>query len=40
MTLCLVNYNYNPFDDSRWPVFESGLIGPVFLRTGRGEKID
>jgi hypothetical protein len=24
-----VNINYKPFDASNWPVFESGLLGPV-----------
>ena len=36
----LVNYKYAPFDASKWPVFDSGLIGPVLLRTDRGGKID
>jgi len=27
-----VNYSYKPFDASKWPVFESGLLGPVTLR--------
>ncbi len=25
----VVNINYRPFDASAWPVFESGLLGPV-----------
>ena len=29
----IVNINYKPFDASSWPVFESGLLGPVTLRT-------
>ena len=28
----LVNIDYKPFDASAWPVFESGLLGPVELR--------
>jgi hypothetical protein len=28
----VVNINYKPFDAANWPVFESGLIGPVTLR--------
>jgi hypothetical protein len=24
-----VNIGYRPFDASAWPVFESGLLGPV-----------
>jgi hypothetical protein len=28
----LVNYSYKPFDASKWPVFESGLLGPVTLQ--------
>ena len=28
----LVNYNYKPFDASNWPVFDSGLLGPVVVR--------
>ena len=31
----LVNINYRPFDASQWPVFESGLLGPVTLRTAK-----
>jgi hypothetical protein len=33
----VVNINYKPFDASSWPVFDSGLIGPVVLR-GHKEK--
>ena len=28
----LVNIRYRPFDASGWPVFDSGLLGPVTLR--------
>ncbi len=28
----VVNYHYRPFDSSKWPVFDSGLLGPVTLR--------
>jgi hypothetical protein len=28
-----VNINYRPFNASNWPVFDSGLLGPVVLRT-------
>jgi hypothetical protein len=28
----IVNLNYKPFDASKWPVAEEGLIGPVTLR--------
>ena len=28
----VVNIGYKPFDASRWPVFDSGLLGPVRLR--------
>ncbi len=31
----LVNIGYRPFDASDWPVFESGLLGPVVLRQAR-----
>ena len=26
-----VNINYKPFDASKWPIFDSGLLGPVTL---------
>jgi hypothetical protein len=26
-----VNIGYKPFDASKWPVFDSGLLGPVTL---------
>lgn len=29
----VVNINYRPFDASAWPVFESGLLGPVKVWT-------
>jgi hypothetical protein len=28
----VVNIQYKPFDASNWPVFESGLLGPVSIR--------
>ena len=28
----IVNIHYKPFDASNWPVFESGLKGPVVIR--------
>ena len=28
----LVNSDYKPFDASNWPIFDSGLLGPVTLR--------
>ena len=28
-----VSIRYTPFDASRWPVFDSGLLGPVCLWT-------
>ena len=31
----LVNIKYKPFDASNWPVFDSGLLGPVVLHEGR-----
>ncbi|MHC4250444.1 MAG: glycosyl hydrolase, partial [Planctomycetota bacterium] len=30
-----VNIRYRPFDASKWPVFESGLLGPVVLRRAK-----
>jgi hypothetical protein len=27
----LVNINYQPFDASKWPIREAGLLGPVTL---------
>jgi hypothetical protein len=30
-----VNIHYKPFDASTWPVFPSGLLGPVTLTPGR-----
>ena len=29
-----VNIAYKPFDASNWPVFDSGLLGPVTLQAG------
>ena len=26
-----VNINYKPFDAAQWPIFDSGLLGPVTL---------
>lgn len=31
----LVNINYKPFDASVWPVFDSGLLGPVQLYSAK-----
>ncbi|MBM4156629.1 MAG: hypothetical protein FJ221_16625 [Lentisphaerae bacterium] len=31
----LVNIKYKPFDASNWPVFDSGLLGPVVLHESR-----
>jgi hypothetical protein len=28
----IVNVNYKPFDASDWPLFDSGLLGPVHLK--------
>ncbi len=28
----VVNINYKPFDASQWPIFDSGLLGPVVVR--------
>lgn len=28
----VVNENYRPLDASNWPLFDSGLLGPVFLQ--------
>lgn len=30
-----VNIRYRPFDASKWPVFDSGLMGPVVLRRAK-----
>jgi hypothetical protein len=30
-----VNINYKPFDASGWPLFDSGLLGPVRLIPGK-----
>jgi hypothetical protein len=27
----LVNIQYKPFDASDWPIFDSGLLGPITL---------
>ncbi|MBE0657493.1 MAG: glycoside hydrolase [Bryobacteraceae bacterium] len=34
----LVNSDYKPFDASNWPVFDSGLLGPVTLRQAAAVK--
>jgi hypothetical protein len=34
----LVNIDYKPFDASNWPLFDSGLLGPVTLRQSAAVK--
>lgn len=34
----VVNIQYRPFDASNWPVFESGLLGPVRMLSTKGQE--
>jgi hypothetical protein len=34
--IAVVNIAYKPFDASNWPVFDSGLLGPVTLQAAEG----
>jgi len=35
-----VNINYRPFNASHWPVFDSGLLGPVTLRAAETAELE